>query len=161
VWYYGTLARTAWVDRGINQYPLAASTDKKLYYHEFGQDDGSTNPVSAISANIESAQIDLDQGDKFALVQKIIPDVTFRDSTNSDPVASLTVKTANFPGANFNETSSGNVTRSATTPIEQYTDQLRIRLRGRHFVFRIESTATGTQWRLGVPRIDVRPDGRR
>tara|TARA_R100001440_G_scaffold8045_2_gene15527 strand:+ start:1489 stop:3591 length:2103 start_codon:yes stop_codon:yes gene_type:complete len=163
VWYYGTLARTAWVDRGINQYPIAASTDKKLYYHEFGQDDGSTNPVSAISANIESAQIDLDQGDKFALVQKIIPDLTFRDSTNSEPVASLTVKTTNFPGVNFNETSSGqtNITRSATTPIEQYTDQLRVRLRGRQFVFRIESTATGTQWRLGVPRIDVRPDGRR
>ena len=76
-------------------------------------------------------------------------------------MASLTVKTTNFPGVNFNETSSGNVTRSATTPIEQYTDQLRVRLRGRQFVFRLESTATGTQWRLGVPRIDVRPDGRR
>tara|TARA_R100000700_G_scaffold41260_1_gene60984 strand:+ start:1137 stop:3485 length:2349 start_codon:yes stop_codon:yes gene_type:complete len=160
-WYYGTLTRTAWVDRGINQYPIAAGTDNTLYYHEFGQDDGSTNPASAITANIESSQLDLDQGDKFALIQKVIPDVTFKDSTANTPVVSMTVKATNAPGINFNETSSSNVTRTATSPVEAYTDQLHIRLRGRAFAFKIESSATGVMWRLGVPRLEVRPDGRR
>ena len=160
-WYYGTLTRTAWVDRGINQYPIAAGTDNTLYYHEFGQDDGSTNPASAITANIESSQLDLDQGDKFALIQKVIPDVTFKDSTAASPVVSMTVKATNAPGINFNETSSSNVTRTATSPVEAYTDQLHVRLRGRAFAFKIESSATGVMWRLGVPRLEVRPDGRR
>ena len=160
-WYYGTLTRTAWVDRGINQYPIAAGTDNTLYYHEFGQDDGSTNPPSAISANIESSQLDLEQGDKFALIQKVIPDVTFKDSTANTPVLNMTVKATNAPGINFNETSSSNVTRTATSPVEAYTDQLHIRLRGRAFAFKIESSTTGVMWRLGVPRLEVRPDGRR
>ena len=132
-----------------------------MYYHEFGQDDGSTNPPSAISANIESSQLDLEQGDKFALIQKVIPDVTFKDSTANTPVLNMTVKATNAPGINFNETSSSNVTRTATSPVEAYTDQLHIRLRGRAFAFKIESSTTGVMWRLGVPRLEVRPDGRR
>ena len=161
IWYFGTLARTAWVDRGINQYPIAASTDNKLYYHEFGQDDGSTNPASAISANIESSQIDIGDGEKFAFIRKVIPDVTFRDSTNETPVVSMVMKTRNFPGVTFNETSTNTVTQSVSSPVELFTEQLHVRLRGRSFAFRIESDATGVMWRLGTPRLEVRPDGRR
>ena len=161
VWYFGNLARTAWVDRGINQYPIAASTDNKLYYHEFGQDDGSTNPASAISANIESSQIDIGDGDKFTFIRRLIPDVTFRDSTNETPRANLVVKTRNFPGVTFSETSSDTVSQSASSPIELFTEQVHLRLRGRSFAFRIESDITGVMWRLGTPRLDIRPDGRR
>ena len=161
VWYFGNLTRTAWVDRGINQYPIAAHTDNKLYYHEFGQDDGSTNPPSAISANIESSQIDIGDGEKFALIRKVVPDVTFRDSTNETPRVNMVVKTRNFPGVTFNETSSNAVSQSVSTPVELFTEQLHVRARGRSFAFRIESDVTGVMWRLGTPRLDVRPDGRR
>jgi|TARA_E500000178_G_scaffold346101_1_gene397167 hypothetical protein len=161
LWYFGTLNRTAWVDRGINQYPIAASTDNKLYYHEFGQDDGSTNPPSAISANVESSQIDIGDGDKFTLVRRVLPDITFRDSTNETPRVNMVVKTRNFPGVTFNETSSNQVAQSVSTPVELFTEQLHVRLRGRSFAFRVESDVTGVMWRLGTPRLDVRPDGRR
>ena len=161
LWYFGTLNRTAWVDRGINQYPIAASTDNKLYYHEFGQDDGSTNPPSAISANVESSQMDIGDGDKFTLVRRVLPDITFRDSTNETPRVNMVVKTRNFPGVTFNETSSNQVAQSVSTPVELFTEQLHVRLRGRSFAFRVESDVTGVMWRLGTPRLDVRPDGRR
>ena len=161
IWYFGNLARTAWVDRGINQYPIAASTDNKLYYHEFGQDDGSTNPPSAISANIESSQMDIGDGEKFTLVRRVLPDVTFRDSTSSTPKVNMVVKARNFPGVTFNETTSKEVSRSVSTPVELFTEQLHVRLRGRSFAFRIESDATGVMWRLGTPRVDIRPDGQR
>tara|TARA_R100001591_G_scaffold8537_2_gene15329 strand:- start:3363 stop:5723 length:2361 start_codon:yes stop_codon:yes gene_type:complete len=161
VWYFGNLPRTAWVDRGINQYPIAASTDNKLYYHEFGQDDGSTNPSSAISSNIESSQMDLGEGDKFLLASKLIPDITFRDSENSAPSASFTVQVRQNPGINYDATSASTVTRSATTPVEAFTDEAFIRLRGRSFAIKVSSDDTGVMWRLGTPRIQLRPDGRR
>jgi len=161
LWYFGTLNRTAWVDRGINQYPIAASTDNKLYYHEFGQDDGSTNPPSAISANVESSQMDIGDGEKFTLVRRVLPDITFRDSTNETPRVNMVVKTRNFPGVTFNETASNQVAQSVSSPVELFTEQLHVRLRGRSFAFRVESDVTGVMWRLGTPRLDVRPDGRR
>ena len=161
IWYFGTLNRTAWVDRGINQYPIAASTDNKLYYQEFGQDDGSTNPPSAISANIESSQMDIGDGEKFTLVRRVLPDITFRDSTNQTPRVNMVVKARNFPGVTFNETTSKEVSQSVSTPIELFTEQLHVRLRGRSFAFRIESDTTGVMWRLGTPRVDIRPDGQR
>lgn len=161
IWYFGNLARTAWVDRGINQYPIAASTDNKLYYQEFGMDDGSTNPPSAISANIESSQMDIGDGEKFTLVRRVLPDITFRDSTNESPRVNMVVKARNFPGVTFNETASNQVSRSVSSPIELFTEQLHVRLRGRAFAFRIESDTTGVMWRLGTPRVDIRPDGQR
>ena len=161
IWYFGNLARTAWVDRGINQYPIAASTDNKLYYQEFGQDDGSTNPPSAISANVESSQMDIGDGEKFTLVRRVLPDITFRDSTNESPRVNMVVKARNFPGVTFNETASNQVSRSVSSPIELFTEQLHVRLRGRAFAFRIESDTTGVMWRLGTPRVDIRPDGQR
>jgi len=161
VWYFGDLTRTAWVDRGINQYPIAAHSDNKLYYHEFGQDDGTTNPASGISAHIESSQQDIGEGDKFAFIRRMLPDVTFRDSENQTPNVDMVLKTRNFPGVTFNETNSNTVTQSASTPIEKFTEQVHVRLRGRSVALRLESSATGIMWRLGIPRIDIRPDGRR
>jgi len=161
VWYFGNLSRTAWMDRGSDQYPIAANSDNKLYYHEFGQDDGTTNPPSAILANIESSQIDIGDGDRFSFIRRLIPDVTFRDSENPTPKVNMVIKTRNFPGVTFNETNSNAVSQSTSSPIEQFTEQVHLRLRGRSFTFRLESDVTGVMWRLGTPRIDLRQDGRR
>jgi hypothetical protein len=161
VWYYGTLSRTCWLDRGVDAYPVAASTDHALYYQEFGLDDGSTNPASAITSYIESSQMDLGEGDQFAFVRRIVPDMTFRDSTNETPGASMTVKMRNFPGDAYTNSTASSIEKTASVPVEQFTDQVHLRLRGRSFAFRIETTETGVAWRLGSPRLDIRPDGRR
>ena len=161
IWYYGTLNRSAWIDRGINQTPIAASTDGYLYLHESTNDDGSTLPASAIEAHIESSQIDIADGDNFAFIRRLIPDVTFRDSTAENPQVDFTIKARNFPGGNYLQSNEAVVTKSASVPVEQFTDQVHIRLRGRSFAVRLESDDTGVAWRLGSPRLDVRQDGRR
>ena len=161
VWYYGDLSRTAWVDRGVFTRPIAASTDAYLYDHEEGFDDGSTNPASPINAYLESSQIDIGDGDSFAFIRRLIPDITFRDSTASAPSALMTLKTRNFPGGDYLQSKASTVEKSASVPVEQFTEQAHVRLRGRSFAFRISSEDTGVSWRLGSPRVDIRPDGRR
>ena len=161
VWYYGNLPRTAWIDRGIGQYPIAASIDGYLYYHEFGTDDGSVNPPAGISSYIESSQMSIGAGDNFVLLSKLIPDVTFAGSTSPSPNVDFTLETRRFPGTDYDQTKVSNIVRSSTIPVEQYTDQVRIRMRGRSFALKIESANTGVEWRLGTPRVELRPDGRR
>ena len=161
VWYFGNLARTVWLDRGVNSQPIAAGTDHSLYLHEVGFDDGSTSPASAISAYIESSQMDLGEGEQFVFMKRLIPDLTFRDSTAVAPSATMTLKVRNFPGGNYLSSDAASVAKTASVPVEQFTEQIFVRLRGRSFAFRIESADTGVTWRLGSPRVEVRPDGRR
>jgi hypothetical protein len=164
IWYVGTLERTAWVDRGIEPYPIAAGTDNYLYYHEFGLDDGSTSPSSAIDSYIESSQLSLQDGERFVSLQKIIPDLTFDGSTSSSPSAVFTLKARNFPGGAYLQSKNSTVTQSASetsTVVEQFTEQINVRLRGRSFALKVESSDTQVQWRLGSPRVELRPDGRR
>ena len=159
-WTYGSMARTAWIDRGTSTYPIAASPDGYLYNHEYGMDDGSTSPATPLNAYIESSPFDIGEGDNFVFVRRIIPDVTFVNSTNT-PTVDMTLKMQNFPGSNYNKTTDAPVTRSATVPVEQFTTQAYVRLRGRQATFKIESNTLGTRWSLGSPRIEVQPDGRR
>ena len=161
VWYYGTLARSVWLDRGINQFPLAAGQDGYLYLHEKGLDDGSTNPAVAISAYIESSQMDIGDGENFVFMRRLIPDLTFDSSTALSPQADFTLQTRNYPGGPYLQTSTDAVTRTATVPVEQFTNQVNLRLRGRSFALKIASSDMGVAWRLGSPRVDIRPDGRR
>jgi hypothetical protein len=163
VWTIGLLARTAWIDRGINTFPIAAGLDGYLYEHEVGNDDGSTVPVSPISAYIEASPIDIQDGDSYAFVRRLIPDMTFDGTTAGagNVTANMVLKAQNFPGSNFSYSDSSSVTRSATVPVEQYTNQAHVRLRGRSIVLRVESDTVGVRWRVGLPRIDIRPDGRR
>ena len=161
IWYYGLMNRTCWLDRGVNNDPLAASTDHYLYFQEIGFDDGSTSPASAITSYIESSQMDLGEGDQFAFMRRLIPDLTFRNSTAPSPQATMTLKVRNFPGGNYLSSDARTVVKTASIPVEQFTEQVFVRLRGRSFAFRIESEDTGVGWRLGSPRVDVRPDGRR
>ena len=156
VWYFGTLVRTAWLDRGTRSFPIAAG-NQYLYNHELGFDDDG----SAMTAFIESAGIDIGDGDKFSYIRRVIPDLTFTGSTAlSAPQAVFTIKSRRFPGANFDNTAAGTAERTASSPVETYTEQLHLRSRGRSFALRVESTALGTKWKLGSPRIDLRPDGR-
>jgi hypothetical protein len=160
-WYYGTLARTAWVDRGVLLYPVAASTDNYLYYQEFGLDDGSQSPPSGITSYIESSQVTIGSGDNFFFANRVIPDVTFRDSTATSPSVNVVVKARRYPGTTYETSDTNSIDQSASSPIELYTEKADIRLRGRSFAFRLESSDAGVTWRLGTPRIDVRQDGRR
>jgi hypothetical protein len=159
-WSYGTMARTAWIDRGTNQYPIAAAADGYLYNHELGTDDGSANPPVALTPYIESSPFDIGEGDQFAFIKRVIPDLTFINSTNS-PQATMTLKMQQFPGSNYSSSSSSTVAQTATVPIEQFTEEVFTRLRGRQITFRIASSRVGTRWSLGSPRIEVQPDGRR
>jgi len=161
IWYYGNLARGAWLDRGIQEFPIAAGLDGYLYLHENGFDDGSTAPASAISAHIESSQFDIGDGNNFSFVNRLIPDVTFRNSSTSTPSVTFTMKARNFPGGNYLETDDETISKTTSVPVEQFTNQTFVRLRGRSMALRVASTETGMTWRLGSPRLDIRQDGRR
>lgn len=160
-WYYGSLGRTAWIGRGTNEFPIAAGTDSDgdsyLYNHEVGYDDDG----AAMDSYIESSQMDIGDGDQFLLTRRLIPDLNFLGSTNATPTVDFTLQTRTYPGANYNQTDTANVIRSATTPVEQWTNEVDMRLRGRSFALKVESSGTGTAWKLGIPRVDLRPDGRR
>ena len=167
IWYYGTLARTAWLDSGMRDFPLAATYNSNLVNHEEGIDDNETATTAAIDAHITSSEFDLDDGHKFNFIWRVMPDMTFDGSTADSPSAVMTLYPLQNSGSGYNDPaseggdSSGTVTRSATLPVEAYTGQLNTRVRGRQLAIKIESTASGVQWQLGTPRIDMRPDGRR
>ena len=175
IWYYGTINRTAWVDAGVYNYPMAAA-DTWVYTHENGKDDGQPlgAPPVAIDAYIQSADVDIEDGDKFMLIRRVIPDVNFSnsDTTNSVtgapliPEATITVGVRNFPGAANSTTNASGITTdravvTSSATIDQYTNQVFIRARGRQMNFKIESNDIGVQWQLGMPRVDARPDGTR
>tara|TARA_A200000159_G_scaffold122731_1_gene117223 strand:+ start:1687 stop:3774 length:2088 start_codon:yes stop_codon:yes gene_type:complete len=161
VWYFGTLARTAWIDAEIRSYPVAAAPDRYLYNHELGNDDGSTSPATAIQAFIESSPLSMESGDQFQLIRRVIPDVTFDGSEQATPTVTFTLQGYDKPGQGGQDSVNGTVTKEVSDTVEKYTDELFLRLRGRSFSVKIQNTGTGTQWRLGIPRVDVRPDGRR
>ena len=167
IWYYGSLARTAWLDSGMRNFPLAATYTPNLVNHEEGIDDNQTGTTAAISAFITSAEFDLDDGHQFNFVWRVMPDITFDGSTIDAPSATMTLFPLKNSGAGYNSPASvggddnGTITRSATVPVEKYTEQINTRVRGRQLSVKVASSASGVQWQLGTPRIDMRPDGRR
>lgn len=167
VWYYGTMARTAWIDSGLRPNPVAATYLNNLVNHETGVDDNSTGTPTAIESYVTSAEFDIDDGHNFAFIWRMLPDVTFRGSTATSPNATMYLLPLANSGSGYNNpasvggTNSAVVTRIATVPIEQFTGQVYTRVRGRQMAIKMESTGLGVQWQLGSPRIDIRPDGRR
>jgi hypothetical protein len=161
VWTVGTIVRTAWIDRSIEDYPRAAGVDGYVYFHEIGQDDGSTNPYSPIVAYIESAPVEIGSGETFGFAWRMIPDLTFRNSSAANPTVDFVLKAQDYSGSNFSQSKDNNTTFTARIPVEQFTNQTYFRLRGRMMTLRVESTGVGVAWRLGVPRVDIRQDGRR
>lgn len=161
VWSVGSIVRTAWIDRSIEDYPRAAGVDGYVYYHEIGQDDGSTNPNSPIESYIESAPTEIGEGESFGFAWRMIPDVTFRNSSAVNPKVDFVLLAQDYSGSNFSQAKSNETTLSVRVPVEQFTEQTYFRLRGRMLTLRLESTDVGVAWRLGIPRVDIRTDGRR
>lgn len=167
VWYYGTMARTAWLDSGLRNYPAAATYSYNLVNHESGVDNNETANALPIEAYISSSEFDIEDGDKFGFIWRVLPDVTFEGSTAASPSAVMTLLPMQNSGSGYNNPTSvggsdnGTVTRAATVPIEQFTGQVNIRVRGRQLVMKVASSGLGVQWQLGFPRFDIREDGRR
>jgi hypothetical protein len=168
VWYYGNMVRTAWLDSGLRNYPMAATDINNVVYHEYGVDDNSTEVTTAINAVIETAEFDIDDGHHFGFVWRMLPDITFSGSTGANaPQVTMTLIPMQNSGSGFNDpisvggNSNATIARTATVPIEEFTGQVYVRVRGRQMILKLESSQLGTQWQLGSPRIDIRQDGRR
>ncbi len=161
VWYYGTLSRTAWLDFAEGGLPIATGSDNKLYTHETGYDDGSTTPPSPIEAYIQSSPFEIGDGDSMMFVRQIYPDVTFRDSTGAQPSATFTLLAQNYPGSPEGSQIDAATAQTVAANLNEFTEQVSLRLRGRSAAMRVESDGLGVAWRLGVPRFEMRTDGRR
>jgi hypothetical protein len=173
VWYYGTMARTAWLDSGLQDYPVAATYSNNLVQHELGVDDGTTATLAPINAFITSSQFDIGDGHNFAFVWRMLPDLTFNGSTDgTTPSLTMQLLPLQNSGSGFNNPKSvggtsasaeGVVTATQTYPIDldTFNGQLNIRVRARQMAMKISSNTLGTQWQLGAPRIDIRQDGRK
>lgn len=165
IWYYGSMARTAWLDSGL--YPTAATYTKNLVNHEYGLNDNETGTALPINAFITTSESDMEDGHNFVFIRRILPDITFRGSTAGSPSATMSVIPLNTSGSGYTDPASvggsddGQVTRTATVPIEQFTGQLFVRVRGRQFSFRLESNQLDTTWQMGAIRLDIQNDGRR
>ena len=167
VWYYGTMARTAWIQTGTQPYPIAADYNGRLLYHENGTDDLATSSTQPINAYCQSSDFDIGDGHNFGFVWRILPDVNFNGSTTNQPYVTMTVKPRQNSGTAYGAAdnpavqSLQNYTTIPQYTVQQFSGQVYTRLRGRQMSFRIESNSLGVAWQLGSPRIDVRPDGRR
>jgi len=171
-WYYGTLSRTAWLDSPLRQFPQGATSSNIIVFHEAAVDDGSTNPPSPISSYIQTADFDVGDGNNYSFVTKVIPDITFNNSnmtglSTDKPQVSFTLRPRQNPGSGYTAASSpivesaqGYATQQ-TYNVQEFTQIVYTRVRGRQMAFRVESNTLGTQWQLGSPRMDIRADGRR
>ena len=167
IWYYGTMGRTAWLDSGILEFPLAATYTHNLVNHESGLDNNETATPTAIESYITSSETDIDDGHNFVFIRRVLPDLTFRGSTTTSPTATLSILPLMNSGSGYTDPASvggdnsAAVTRTATVPIEQFTGQVFIRVRGRQFSFKIYNSQLGSMWQLGAIRLDIKQDGQR
>ena len=166
IWYYGTMARTAWLDSGLLDYPLAATYSNNLVYHENGLNNNETGTTTAIDAYISSSEFDIGDGHNFGFVWRVLPDLTFENAENSPtgavPSVDMTLYGLANSGSGVTSSASQPVAKSSTYVItEQFTGMIFTRMRGRQMIFKISSNQINTVWQLGAPRIDIRPDGRR
>lgn len=162
IWYYGTMARTAWIDSGLRDYPVAATYSHNLVNHEQGIDDNETATPLPINANISSSEFDIGDGHNFGFVWRMLPDITFENSTAGSATVNMTLYGLYNSGSGSIDSAGAPVVKGSTYVItEEFTGQIYTRVRGRQMIFKIDSNQLGTAWQLGAPRIDIRPDGRR
>lgn len=166
-WAHGTLARTAWRDSGLLNFPIGATYEGNIVEHENGVDDNTLGVEEPIEAFVQSGDLDLDDGDRIMFGWRCIPDMHFAGSMSTDATAELTLIPKYAPGGALNDPASvggisgGPIARTAVHPVDRYTTQIDTRIRGRHVALKVSSNSIGTQWKLGLPRLDIRPDGRR
>ncbi len=167
IWYYGNMGRTAWLDSGLQSAPIAATYVNNLVNHEVGNDDNMNGTPVAMESFITSAEFDLDDGHKFSFVWRMLPDVTFRNSSAANPSIVMSLLPLKNAGSGYTDpasvglTNTATVTRTVDLPVEQFTGQVYTRIRARQMAMRISSTGLGVGWQLGAPRLDIRPDGSR
>jgi len=170
VWYYGTMPRSAWLDSPLRQFPQAATLNNLIVFHEAAVDDGTTNPPAPIESFIQSSDFDIGDGHNYGFVWQIVPDITFDGSNTASPgfpSVNFTVRPRQNPGANYGVADNPAVTSAvsyssrSTYNVQQFTQLVNTRIRGRQMAFKVQCDTLGTQWQLGTPRINVRPDGRR
>jgi hypothetical protein len=166
IWYYGNLGRTAWLDSGLRDFPMAATYSHNIVYHENGLNDNETAETLPIAANISTSEFDIQDGHQFGFVWRVLPDLTFETSSNSPaaqpPTVTMTLFGLSNSGSGVTSSAGAPVAASASYAItNQFTGQIFTRMRGRQLIFKIESNQINTTWQLGAPRIDIRPDGRR
>jgi hypothetical protein len=166
VWYYGTMARTAWLDTGLREFPQAATYQNNIVNQEFGLNDNETGTAVPLDAYVSSSEFDLQDGHNFGFVWRVLPDLSFNNSTSAPsgalPQVEMTLYGMTNSGSGATASASEPVSRSNTYVItEEFTGQIYTRLRGRQMIFKVSSNQLNTSWQLGAPRIDIRPDGRR
>jgi hypothetical protein len=162
IWYYGTMARTAWLDSGLRDFPIAATYNHNIVNHEQGLDDNETGTPAPILANISSSEFDIGDGHNFGFVWRMLPDITFENSTAGSPTVNMTLYGLYNSGSGSINSAGQPVVKGSTYVItEEFTGQIYTRVRGRQMIFKIDSNQLGTTWQLGAPRIDIRQDGRR
>ena len=167
VWYYGSLSRTAWLDSPLRSSPMATDYNNRILYHEVGADDVSGLTPVAINAYIQSADFDIGDGDRFAFVWRILPDINFNGSTVDKPSVTMTLKPRRNAGAPYGDAdmpvvaSQNNYGTSRAYNVQQFNGQVYTRLRGRQMALRVESDQVGVAWQLGSVRADIKSDGSR
>ena len=167
VWYYGSMSRSAWLDSGIRQFPMAADYNNRVLFHESSVDDNAGETTLPIYAYVQSSDFDIGDGHNFGFVWRILPDVNFNGSNVNQPSVTMTVKPRVNSGTPYGAAnnplvrSADNFSTGQVYNVQEFTGQVYTRIRGRQMAFRIESTDLGVSWQLGMPRIDIRPDGRR
>ena len=179
IWYYGTMERTAWLDSGLRSNPSAVSYidsvtvgntttyGGRILFHEYGTDDNVDGEPQPMATSIASSEFDLEDGHQFGFVYRILPDITFRGSSAETPQVTMTLIPLANSGSGYNDPQSEGgvsyaaVQRTTTVPVEKFTGQVFVRVRGRQMVFKVDNEQLGSQWQLGAPRIDIKQDGRR
>jgi len=163
IWYYGTLGRTAWLDSGLRDFPIAATYANNIVNHESGVDDNTTEVTAPIVATISSSEFDIGDGHNFGSIWRVIPDLTFDGSSSSPtPQVTMTLQGLENSGSGVDSSAAQAVNKGTSYVItEEFTGQIYTRIRARQMIFKIDSNQIGTTWQLGAPRIDIRQDGRR
>jgi len=155
IWYYGNMARTAWIDNPLREYPQAVGYEQLLFNQEIGNDANG----APLEAYIESSDFDLVDGEHFMLTRRMIPDISFDASQSSTPEVTLAIRPRNFPGST-QQADSFDSQRVIRSSVGTYTNEIFVRARARQMALKISSDGLGVQWQLGSPRLDARPDGK-
>ena len=159
-WSIGSLVRYSWIDSGVEDNPIASGIEAGSYVNYLQESGFDDNESAMNGVFIESADIAIGDGDQFAFIKKIIPDLAFFTQTGvgTTPAMNLVLKRRDFN----NQT----LTTDSTTQVTQSSTFSNVRSRARQIVLRFESDDDATQqlgykWRLGSTRIDIQPSGRR
>lgn len=162
-WYYGSIVRTAWLDTALRGNPIACSTgENDAVGYEYAHEDGVNDGDAPMESYIQSSDFDLGDGEQFMLTRRLLPDFNFNESTADSPSVTMTMRPKRFSGSAYANTASDTQSViSSIATIDQYTEQVFIRARGRQMALKVASADPGVQWQLGSLRLDVRPDGKR